>query len=156
MTKRIGHRFIESLSSRLATWNCFGIPNYKYIGAQNEYQREELISDDEEMVTDLNNTLTEYQGKSRAFGAFNCSKCNHRWNSTVTWSNWGQKCKICRTSVFPYDQIPIKQYFKKFDILDDNYEEHCEELCDKCQFYEINCMTGKELKTSLFHEAECY
>ena len=49
--------------------------------------------------------LTPYQGRSRMYGHFECSKCHgRRWKSGSSWANTWQQCKGCQTRVYPHDQ----------------------------------------------------
>jgi Zinc-binding domain len=49
--------------------------------------------------------LTPYQGDKRCSAEFKCSKCRRRWMSENSWADMGQECKVCKTKVYPYEQV---------------------------------------------------
>ncbi|KAG0730256.1 Zinc finger CCHC domain-containing protein 24 [Chionoecetes opilio] len=55
-------------------------------------------------LRNLEEALTPYQGKYRAFGYFYCEECEKEWASANSWANCYQVCKECDLCVYPYKQ----------------------------------------------------
>ena len=73
--------------------------------------------------------LTPYQGDRRCYGYFRCS-CNKKWESGNSWKDTYQKCKRCKSNVYPHRQKPLEKS-EKSNI--DTTKEHPQHLCGKCQ-----------------------
>ena len=71
----------------------------------------EFIKKQERFIITSNNKIslkyiTPFQGNPnhRLFGHFKCNKCNKKWTSGMSWKNKWQKCKVCDSMIYPYDQ----------------------------------------------------
>lgn len=78
--------------------------------------------------------LTPYQGKARVFGEYLCDGCRNSWKSAYSWANMWQKCKKCKSKVYPHKQRPLEKRFEvKFE-------------CAECDTEWSKVMSDQELR----------
>ncbi|XP_037032774.1 zygote arrest protein 1-like [Bradysia coprophila] len=91
-----------------------------------------------------------------SFGEYKCSKCKSTWNSSKSFENASQKCRICNTEVMATNQRPLKNAKKMCKTEDEMHLKGIgpffgEFHCKKCQKHWMSayCWFENDKKTKV-------